>query len=97
MQIQLLGINHKTAPLNVREKFVFSGDIVTQALIDFKNEVASEVLILSTCNRTEIYFNNSKKEKLSNGSLSFMDLNYQKSNNIFTIMINMKLSSMHVE
>ncbi len=64
MQIQLLGINHKTAPLNVREKFVFSGDIVTQALIDFKNEVASEVLILSTCNRTEIYFNNSKKEKV---------------------------------
>ena len=64
MQIQLLGINHKTAPLNVREKFVFSGDIVTQALIDFKNEVASEVCILSTCNRTEIYFHNSKKEKV---------------------------------
>ena len=57
MSIRIIGINHKTAPVSVREKVAFS----PQGLVDRLNEINSknnkkdEVIILSTCNRTEIY------------------------------------------
>ncbi len=56
MTISVLGINHRTADLSFRGQFNFSPEEVTQALNDFceKNQ-ASQALILSTCNRTEIY------------------------------------------
>jgi len=57
MQIHLIGLNHKTAPMKLRERLVFSNDILTQALIELKGKTSSEILILSTCNRTEIYQN----------------------------------------
>ena len=55
MQIQLIGLNHKTAPIKLREKLVFTNDILTQALLELKEKMSSDILILSTCNRTEIY------------------------------------------
>jgi len=55
MQIQLIGLNHKTAPIKLREKLVFANDILTQALLELKEKMSSDILILSTCNRTEIY------------------------------------------
>ena len=49
-----VGVNHKTAPIEVREKmFVHSGELA--ALLAKLRETLSEVVILSTCNRTEIY------------------------------------------
>ena len=55
MQIQLIGLNHKTAPIKLREKLVFANDMLTQALLELKEKISSDILILSTCNRTEIY------------------------------------------
>ena len=55
MQIQLIGLNHKTAPIKLREKLVFANDMLTQALLELKEKMSSDILILSTCNRTEIY------------------------------------------
>ena len=50
------GINHKTAPLKVRERLVFSPEKTIEALLNLKNEPrVQEAAILSTCNRTEIY------------------------------------------
>lgn len=48
------GLNHKTAPVEVREKLYVSEAEVPALLAKFK-ETLSECLILSTCNRTEIY------------------------------------------
>ena len=56
MELNVIGLNHKTASLNLREKFAFSSDITSSLLIEFKEKCAQEVVILSTCNRTEIYF-----------------------------------------
>jgi glutamyl-tRNA reductase len=58
MALLALGINHKTAPVEVREKVVFAPDGLRRAL----SEVAAlppvlEAAILSTCNRTELYCN----------------------------------------
>lgn len=56
MNICLCGISHKTSSIDVREKF-FLREVERELLLsELKNDPAvSEALILSTCNRTEIY------------------------------------------
>jgi glutamyl-tRNA reductase len=49
-----IGINHRTAPVEVREKIAYSPQELPQLLEKFK-EVLDECLVLSTCNRTELY------------------------------------------
>jgi len=57
-----IGINHQIAPVDVRERVAFGADLLPDALIDLRQylndmnqHTNSEVAILSTCNRTEIY------------------------------------------
>ena len=58
MQLFTFGINHQTAPLSVRERFVFNVDAVESALHNLvEHGAAKEATILSTCNRTEVYCN----------------------------------------
>jgi glutamyl-tRNA reductase len=53
----LIGVNHDTAPLEVRERLVFDAGVLPRSYYDLKNRLElDETLILSTCNRTEIYF-----------------------------------------
>ena len=59
MTINVLGINHKSAPIDVREKLAFDKNSIPRALDDIKNiEGVNEVVLISTCNRTEIYTEN---------------------------------------
>ncbi|HEC13379.1 MAG TPA: glutamyl-tRNA reductase [Acidiferrobacteraceae bacterium] len=56
MQVLSLGINHETAPVEVREKAAFAAEDLACALQDIRSHKAvTEVTILSTCNRTELY------------------------------------------
>ena len=56
MHLLASGINHKTAPLEVREQAVIAPEDVIDALRDITtNGTAAEAAILSTCNRTELY------------------------------------------
>ncbi|MBL0711778.1 MAG: glutamyl-tRNA reductase [Colwellia sp.] len=56
MSIVAVGINHKTAPVAVREKISFNPDKLSVALQEMLSAVqCREVAILSTCNRTELY------------------------------------------
>ena len=51
-----VGINHKTASVDVRERVAFAPDQLADALQQLRDATsAHEVAILSTCNRTEIY------------------------------------------
>ncbi len=54
MRFSVVGINHQTAPLAVRERMAISGEGLTDALALLRSCVPQGV-ILSTCNRTEIY------------------------------------------
>ncbi len=56
MRLQILGLNHTTAPVEVREQVVFAGDQVGRALVRLQ-EIGGidEAVLLSTCNRTEFY------------------------------------------
>ena len=56
MQLTVLGLNHKTAPVEVRERFNLSEDRIKKILSDLRSfDEIIEAVILSTCNRTEIY------------------------------------------
>ncbi|MBP2171124.1 glutamyl-tRNA reductase [Erwinia toletana] len=65
MTLLALGINHKTAPVALREKVAFSPDTLEQAL----NSLLAQPLVqggvvLSTCNRTELYLSVEQQENL---------------------------------
>ena len=63
MPLYALGLNHSTAPLKVRERFAFQMDTLGAALRDLLGQPkVKEAAILSTCNRTEIYFNGAETE-----------------------------------
>ncbi len=56
MALLALGINHKTAPLEVREKVAFAPEQLVDALEHARaSGRLREIAILSTCNRTELY------------------------------------------
>jgi glutamyl-tRNA reductase len=55
MSILLIGLNHRTAPVDVREQLAFTREGAATALLLFRNQFPrSEAAILSTCNRVEI-------------------------------------------
>jgi glutamyl-tRNA reductase len=57
MAFNILGINHRTAPVALREKVAFSEERLLAALRALRQEAGvAEVVILSTCNRTELYW-----------------------------------------
>lgn len=55
MQLYVIGVNHTTAPIQIREHVAFNSDHLGSALHELTNNGAPEAAILSTCNRTEIY------------------------------------------
>lgn len=56
MYVLLAGLNHRTAPVSIRERFAFCGANLNSAYEYFKNQTDIEgTIILATCNRTEIY------------------------------------------
>jgi glutamyl-tRNA reductase len=55
MPLYTIGINHKTAPVDIRERIVFGPDQLDQALRDILALGVHEAAIVSTCNRTELY------------------------------------------
>ena len=56
MTISVIGLNHKSASVDIREKFSFSADSASLLLRRIKKvRDILEVIVVSTCNRTEIY------------------------------------------
>lgn len=56
MRLKVLGLNHRTAPIEIREKFSISKEALRRGLENLDGyDGLSEAVILSTCNRTEIY------------------------------------------
>ncbi|MBM3148624.1 MAG: glutamyl-tRNA reductase [Chloroflexi bacterium] len=54
MQINVVGVNHSTTPVEVREKLAVSNNQIANALLMLRKHV-EQGMILSTCNRTEVY------------------------------------------
>jgi glutamyl-tRNA reductase len=63
MALTLVGINHRTAPLDIRERVAFRTPEIPAALESLRADgAAREAVILSTCNRTEVYFVESERD-----------------------------------
>jgi glutamyl-tRNA reductase len=56
MALLACGISHQTAPLALREKLIFTKEVMAEPLLSLVEQTqVSEAAILSTCNRTELY------------------------------------------
>ena len=57
MSVFALGLNHTTAPVDLRGRFAFAPEQIAPTLCAFRDKLlhSSEVAIVSTCNRTELY------------------------------------------
>jgi glutamyl-tRNA reductase len=72
-EIVLLGINHKTAPVELRECIAFSGDESITALQTLQRQPnIKEVLLFSTCNRVELLFVTDDKSRTISAMKDFI-------------------------
>jgi len=56
MSVVVIGLSHRSAPVELRERFAFAGDKIPDALKEMRDAgLTSEGVVLSTCNRVEIY------------------------------------------
>jgi len=63
MPLFAIGVNHKTAPVDIREKVSFAPDKLEEALQNLTSQKdVCEATILSTCNRTELVFSTDSDE-----------------------------------
>ena len=81
MQVLSIGLNHTTAPVEVRERAAVAAEHLDDALKDISKQSAiEEATILSTCNRTEIYCHvpTEKIETATNWLCDFHELKKQE-------------------
>ncbi len=70
MSIITLGLNHKTAPVDIRERLAFSPDSLADAVKSLcALDTISEAAILSTCNRTELYCTTNASEEMTQAAI----------------------------
>jgi glutamyl-tRNA reductase len=63
MALHVLGINHRSAPLEIREKLAFPPERQAEALADLAGQPGvEEAVLVSTCNRTEVYVRGASPE-----------------------------------
>jgi glutamyl-tRNA reductase len=73
MEISVIGLNHTTAPVEIREKAYFPEDRLAEAYQGLAElEPVQESCILSTCNRVEIYVVSRSSDKVAAAVIEFL-------------------------
>jgi len=73
MSLFALGINHKTASISLREKIAFSPEEMVEGLQSLQTLPAVHGgVVLSTCNRTELYLSVSSHDKIKDDILNWL-------------------------
>ena len=88
MPLQIFGLNHNTAPVEIREQVIYSGDDVARALVQLKKLAGiDEAVLLSTCNRTEFYVvsNEDDNGQLQSWLQNDQSLDTEAQNALFTL------------
>ena len=71
MTLQMIGCSHHDAAVEFRERISFSSDQVQQTLGAFRKQFpSSELVLLSTCNRVELYTSTSGDKELDRGTVA---------------------------
>ncbi len=69
MPLAVIGVSHHTAPVEVRERFAFPRGEAVRGLQELREEAGvREAVLLSTCNRTELYLHPADEEAIGAGS-----------------------------
>lgn len=72
MHVNLVGINHRTAPVAIRERVAIGTEKLSEALVSLQKFVSHGV-ILSTCNRTEVYTIDDNGQEADRASIAFLE------------------------
>src|SRR5262249_4953999 len=72
MALLVVGLNHKTAPVAVRERLAFAGQSHAAPLTQWYDPAVEEVVILSTCNRVECYLQGPDAEAVARCCIDFL-------------------------
>src|SRR4028119_804749 len=82
MNLFLLGISHKTASVEVREAVAFTNEETEKILPELQERFLKEAVLVSTCNRTELYGvphdDTFKSENLINFLIEWKHANFLK-------------------
>jgi glutamyl-tRNA reductase len=62
MPVVVVGVNHKTAPVAIRERLAFAEQTLAEPLAQLRHPAIEEVVVLSTCNRVEFYLHTQDTE-----------------------------------
>jgi glutamyl-tRNA reductase len=79
VHIFLIGLDHRTSPVEIRERLALTGDglrLALQAIQTVGSTTLSEAAILVTCNRSEVYLAAADSEDAKNGFDSFVQYFY---------------------
>ncbi|MBF0112985.1 MAG: glutamyl-tRNA reductase, partial [Desulfamplus sp.] len=101
--ITLVGLNHKTAAVELREALAFTAEESSEALKSLLNDkqedgkIITEAMLFSTCNRMEILFTSTKQnsEKLSSGDKELSENSTQYVINFLSKYKNVPVSRFH--
>ncbi|MFH1460639.1 MAG: glutamyl-tRNA reductase [Candidatus Omnitrophota bacterium] len=84
MNIEVVGLNHRSAPIEIRETLAFSEQSLPDALLCFKKKFCiPEAIILSTCNRVEIYTRAVNQRNLKEKLIDFLSDYHRVDRNLF--------------
>lgn len=73
MTLLALGINHKTAPVSLRERVAFAPETLDRALESLLDQpMVQGGVVLSTCNRTELYLSVEQQDNLHEGLIRWL-------------------------
>src|SRR6185503_2289939 len=67
-----IGLSHHAVPVELREKVTFSESEIRSALTRLKEAITDEALLISTCNRTELYVRPSHEELSADYLIDFL-------------------------
>jgi len=71
VELFLVGLSHKSAPVAVRERVALSGDVLKEALVRLQaSDGVREAMVVSTCNRVEVYV---YADRLEHGRRFFLE------------------------
>ena len=65
MPLVVVGLSHRTAPVEVRERLAFPGSEAVRVLGALRGGGLEEAVLLATCNRTELYLNPTEESSLA--------------------------------
>ena len=72
MSVVVVGVNHKTAPVAIRERLAFTDQTLTEPLAQLHHPAVAEMVVLSTCNRVEFYLHTPDPEAGVAGCVDFL-------------------------